>query len=293
MIVLTVSIPMKPIAFAADSSSNNHTEELRSLHEQFAKEANVANNVVVAAVAGDSADNSGKKTDWSDIEYARDKNNITMVDYKNLFGLQIGKVYNPNFVDDADWFLKNYEDHGNYYLVPYNYDWFFYSHIPAPWYGCEAQSKAMLVTAKEYNETGDRRYLEFSKKVLNGFNSTTMNHDGWLLGVVGKNHNVAILNSQLFCVANLMTYYEYTGDEKALTLFQSGVDVLEKNIGNLTADCGTYYSLFKDRFVPHHEHPEYMEMLDRLYSMTGSATLKNTLDKWQHDYLACGKGSPQ
>ncbi|MGB7706266.1 MAG: hypothetical protein WBL64_03110, partial [Nitrososphaeraceae archaeon] len=37
-----------------------------------------------------------KKTGWSDIEYLSDANNNTMVDYKNLFGLNIGKVYNPN-----------------------------------------------------------------------------------------------------------------------------------------------------------------------------------------------------
>jgi hypothetical protein len=231
--------------------------------------------------------NEEKKTGWSDIEYLSDANNNTMVDYKNLFGLNIGKVYNPNFVDNADWFLdsSNYEDHVDYYLIPYNYDWHFYSKISAPWYGCEAQSKAMLVTAKKYNETGDSEYLEFSKKVFNGLNSPVLNHDGWLLGVVTEKNNGKILNSQLFCVANLMTYYEYTGDERALKLFKKGVDVLEKNINDLSVDCGTYYSLSKDRFVSHQQHPEYIKMLERLYLMTESNTLKNTLDKWQHDYL--------
>jgi len=42
-------------------------------------------------------------------------------------------------------------------------------------------------------------------------------------------------------------YYEYTGDERALTLFKKCVDVLEKNINDLSADCGTYYSLSKDK----------------------------------------------
>ena len=242
-------------------------------------------------ISDDNSDNndpsSEEETDWSDIEYLSDANNNTMVDYKNLFGLDIGKVYNPNFVDNADWFLdsSNYEDHGDYYLIPYNYDWHFYSKISAPWYGCEAQSKAMLVTAKKYNETGDSEYLEFSKKVFNGLNSPVLNQDGWLLGVVTENNNATLLNSQLFCVANLMTYYEYTGDERALTLFNKSVDVLEKNIGNLSKDCGTYYSLSKDRYVSHKQHPEYIKMLERLYLMTESNTLKNTLDKWQHDYL--------
>ena len=235
----------------------------------------------------DVNNNEEKKTGWSDIEYLRDANNNTMVDYKNLFGLNIGKVYNPNFVDNADWFLdsSNYEDHVDYYLIPYNYNWHFYSKISAPWYGCEAQSKAMLVTAKKYNETGDSKYLEFSKKVFNGLNSPVLNQDGWLLGVVAENNNAIILNSQLFCVANLMTYYEYTGNERALTLFNKGVDVLEKNINDLSVDCGTYYSLSKDNIVSHQKHPEYMKMLERLYLMTGSNTLKNTLDKWQHDFL--------
>ncbi|MDW0287682.1 MAG: D-glucuronyl C5-epimerase family protein [Nitrososphaeraceae archaeon] len=239
-------------------------------------------------ISDDNNDNNEEEeTDWSDIEYLREANNNTMVDYKNLFDLNIGKVYNPNFVDNADWFLdsSNYEDRVDYYLIPYNYDWHFYSKISAPWYGCEAQSKAMLVTAKKYNETGDSEYLEFSKKVFNGLNSPVLNQDGWLLGVVTENNNATLLNSQLFCVANLMTYYEYTGDERALTLFNKSIDVLEKNIGNLSKDCGTYYSLSKDRYVSHKQHPEYIKMLERLYLMTESNTLKNTLDKWQHDYL--------
>lgn len=230
--------------------------------------------------------NKKKKTGWSDIEYLRDAYNNTMVDYKNLFGLNIGKVYNPNFVDNADWFLdiSNYEDHSDYYLIPYNYNWHFNSKISAPWYGCEAQSKAMLVTAKKYNDTGDSKYLEFSKKVFNGLNSPVLNQNGWLLGVAAEKNNAQILNSQLFCVANLMTYYEYTGDGRALTFFKKGVDVVEKNINDLSEDCGTYYSMSKDRFVSHQKHPEYIKMLERLYLMTESNTLKNTLHKWQHDY---------
>jgi D-glucuronyl C5-epimerase C-terminus len=256
----------------------------------YISDDNSDNNDDGGAAAADSTtvnNNEEKETDWDDIEYLRDANNNTMVDYKNLYDLNIGKVYNPNFVDNADWFLdsSNYEDHVDYYLIPYNYNWYFYSDISAPWYGCEAQSKAMLVTAKKYNETGHSKYLEFSKKVFNGLNSPVLNQDGWLLGVVAENNNAKILNSQLFCVANLMTYYEYTGDERALTLFKKGVDVLEKNINDLSGDCGTYYSLSKDKIVSHQQHPEYMKMLERLYLMTGSNTLKNTLDDWQHDYL--------
>jgi hypothetical protein len=120
-----------------------------------------------SSTANDSLVKLSMKTGWSDIEYVRDARNITMVDYKNLFGMNIGKAYNPNFVDYPDWFLNNYDDHGGYYLIPYNYDWQFYSQVSAPWYDCEAQSKAIFVMAKEYNATGDVKYLDFSEKVLN------------------------------------------------------------------------------------------------------------------------------
>lgn len=290
IILLTDSTtPMvKPIAVFVDADDSFDD----AAAQVYISDDNSDNNDGGGAAAADSTtvnNNEEKETGWSDIEYLSDANNITMVNYKNLFGLNIGKVYNPNFVDDADWFLgsSNYEDHVDYYLIPYNYNWQFYSNISAPWYGCEAQSHAMLVTTKKYNETGDPKYLEFSKKVFNGLNSPVLNQDGWLLGVVSENKNVTILNSQLFCVANLMTYYEYTGDERALTLFKKGVDVLEKNINDLSVNCGTYYSLSKNRFVSHQQHPEYMKMLERLYLMTGSDTLKNTLDRWQHDYLTC------
>jgi hypothetical protein len=62
------------------------------------------------------------------------------------------------------------------------------------------------------------------------------------------------------------------------------------NFRLLVKRSGTYYSLSKDKskdkIVSHQQHPEYMKMLERLYLMTGSKTLKNTLDKWQHDYLS-------
>ena len=275
------------LAKAPDISANSV-----SLHSEPApiyisdnRDSNDSEDSSEADLTRDNKNDEKKETGWSDIEYLKDAQNNTMVDYKNLFGLQIGKVYNPNFVDNAEWFLdiNNYEDHNDYYLIPYNYTWHFYSDMSAPWYGCEAQSKAMLVTAKKYNETGDSKYLEFSKKVFNGLKSPVLNDDGWLLGVAIENKNAKILNSQLFCVANLMTYFEYTGDKRGLELFKKGVDVVEKNINDLSKDCGTYYSLSKDNLVSHQKHPEYIKMLERLYLMTESNTLENTLNDWRHD----------
>ncbi len=291
-VLLGASAPStaRPIAFAATDSSA--ADQASGIAKNDDDNNNNNPNGDSSTVAKDAIVINAKKapkTSWSDIEYLKDANNVTMVDYKNLFGMEIGKVYNPNFVDDADWFLSHFENHGDYYLIPYNYDWHFYSDIAAPWYGCEAQSKGMMMAIDAYEVTKDQKYRDFSEKLLNGFNSTTLNRDGWYLGVSAPNNDAAILNSQLFCVIALHGYYELTGNDVALGLFQTGVNVLEKNIDDLTAHCGTYYSLTKDRLVSQHQHPEYIGLLSKLYSITGNAILKNTLDRWEQDYSTCTK----
>ena len=109
---------MKPIdeLAEADDSVGTATAQLYSSDD---KSDNNDDGGAAAAESTRDNNNKKKKTGWSDIEYLRDANNNTMVDYKNLFGLNIGKVYNPNFVDNADWFLdsSNYEDHVDYFLI--------------------------------------------------------------------------------------------------------------------------------------------------------------------------------
>ncbi len=236
------------------------------------------------------------RTGWEDVEVTQDENNVPMVDYKNLYGLHIGKVYHPNLIRDPDWHMANYEDRGDYYLIPYDYTWYFRSVVSPPWYSCEGQGKALIASIEKYDQTRDRKYLEFSQKVLAGYNSAILNDNGWLRGVAVDSNNDAkingrILNSQMYCMIDLHTYYEHTGDMLALELFNRGMPVLEKGASDLTEDCGTWYSTEKIEFKRHHEHPEYIDLLRDLYSMTGSAALKTTLDKWQHDYQTCGPGT--
>ena len=106
IILLTDSTtPMvKPIAVFVDADDSFDA----AAAQVYISDDNSDNNDGGGAAAADSTrvnKNEEKETGWSDIEYLSDANNITMVNYKNLFGLNIGKVYNPNFVDDADWFL--------------------------------------------------------------------------------------------------------------------------------------------------------------------------------------------
>jgi hypothetical protein len=134
LILLTASTTpmMKPIDVFAEADGSVHP----AAAQVYISDDNSDNDHDGAAAADSTTvnNNEEEETDWDDIEYLSDANNNTMVDYKNLFDLNIGKVYNPNFVDNADWFLdsSNYEDHVDYYLIPYNYNWYFYSDISAP-----------------------------------------------------------------------------------------------------------------------------------------------------------------
>lgn len=279
LIIIALSLFSAAVLFAAYQNTSHDNASQTTAQEQ------------------DQQVSSTPKTGWEDVQVTHDKNNITMIDYKNLYGLHIGKVYQPNLIEDADWYLANHEDRGDYYLIPYNYPWYFRSEISPPWYSCEGQGKALISTVEKYEQTGDSRYLEFSKKALAGYNSTILNDDGWLLGVAvdssnnDPKSNVRILNSQMYCMIDLYTYYEHTGDMLALELFKSGLPVLEQAVSELTGDCGTWYSTDKTVFKLHHEHPEYIGLLQKIYSVTGSPVLKTTLDKWLNDYQTCRPSS--
>jgi len=102
VILLTnlTTLMVKPIDVFAESD-----DSVDAATQVYLSDDNSDNNDDGDAAATDSTtvnNNEWNETEWSDIEYLSDANNNTMVDYKNLFGLNIGKVYNPNFVDNAD-----------------------------------------------------------------------------------------------------------------------------------------------------------------------------------------------
>ena len=47
-------------------------------------------------------------TEWKDTEIVEDDKKIKMVNYKNLFGSRIGKVDNPNLINEEQWFKQHF-----------------------------------------------------------------------------------------------------------------------------------------------------------------------------------------
>ena len=105
------------------------------------------------------------------------------------------------------------------------------------------------------------------------------------LGVAMENNHGKILNSQFVLRCEPYDLLRVYGGRASTQTIQEGRRCNGEKYRRPLEDCGTYYTMSKDRLVSHQKHPEYINMLQRLYLMTESNTLKNTLDDWQYDYL--------
>lgn len=226
---------------------------------------------------------------WDCIEIISDDNGITMVDYKNLWYLNIGKVYNPFAVDDINWFMNNFEDHGDYFLIPFEYDWY-YCHLDneckleKPFYSCEAQGNALVLSIKKYQETNNEEYLNFADKIFQSFIESPLVENYWFQGFYHRDiGGTYIMNSQLICLLAVYDYYELTNNPMALEIFEKGIVRLENEIDYFTTDGGTTYDKLNDNFKSHEEHPEYLELLNELSDKSKSAKLTQIHLEWLAD----------
>lgn len=224
--------------------------------------------------------------EWKCTEWAEDENGLKMYDYKNLLNLGIGKVYNPNFVNNTNWYMNNYEDKGDYFLIPYNYDWYITCGeqlciVEKPFYSCEAQTYTLVTVGRTYQETLDQKYLEFGNKILNSLKHPPFAVDGWYVSLYHPNlEDPYILNSQIKCVMNLFEYYNQTGNEEALKLFDKGVNRLEQEIDWYTVKGGTIYDKLSQGFKSHDSHPEYAKELLIVAKYADSDKLLEVYKQW-------------
>lgn len=236
-------------------------------------------------------DNSIFCITWADcVEWSHDENGVRMVNYKNLYFLGIGKVYNPNFIDDINWFMNNFEDRGDYYLIPYNYNWFVFCDflvcaLEKPFYSCEGQGQALTVALEKYFKTKDEKFFKFAKKIFQSFVDSPLEEDYWLQGFYHRDiGGTYILNSQIFCLLDVYTFYELTEDPIALDIFNGGVKRLENEIDSYAAEGGTIYDKYNRNFKSHSEHPEYLDILSELAKKSKSTKLAEVHDKWIEDF---------
>lgn len=228
-----------------------------------------------------------ESTNWNcNVELTSDENGEIMVDYGNYAGLGIGKVYNPNFITNIEWFENNHDDYDSYYLVPYNYDWPIYNTngtitVFAPFYSCEGQTRAMTLNHQMYNTTGEQKYLDDAYKYYYGVTDTFLNENYWVHGFYHDDiGGTYILNSQMYCLIAIYNFYEETNDNEIKEFFDYGIERLEYEIDWYTLENGTKYDKQTGYFKPHVEHPDYSKILMMLYEYTGNEKLAQVHAQW-------------
>lgn len=228
---------------------------------------------------------------WDCVEITTDSNGVQMIDYKNLAGLGIGKVYNPGAVDTSEtpeWFLdrSQYNNVNGNTLLMYEYNWWLNSAehghqvVNGPFYSCESQSIALraIIPLDE----------DFAYEVYEGLINPPLTEDYWMQGFWDEEiGGTYIMNSQLYCLTYVYDFYELTGDEQVLEFYMNGVERLEKEIDSFTTVNGTWYDRYSaDNFKSHLNHPKYIEMLGEIADISNSEKLQKVYEHWNTEYKA-------
>ena len=148
----------------------------------------------------------------------------------------------------------------------------------------------MLAYERAYRLTGEDRYLELAESAMLSLD-TPINEGGvlyrdsdsignWYCEIVSDEVSKPpfILNGQMDGLLYLYEYYERTGSEYALELFEEGLAQLEAVLGDYDTGSWTYYDLEEN--FSYDYHYTHIKQLERLYEITGNETLLEYKNKW-------------
>lgn len=172
-------------------------------------------------------------------------------------------------------------------LLPYNFIWEHYNATP-PWYSALAQGEALPILIKAYKLTGMEIYKKTAEGVINSFfvdvkegGVTHKEGNAWWYELYASkgSKNPKVLNGMLWTLLALHEYYSLTKDLKAKLLFENGLQALKKNLHLYDSEKFTYYDVLKTQ-ANYDYHKVHIDLLNKLYSMTGEEIFKNYSQKW-------------
>jgi hypothetical protein len=189
------------------------------------------------------------------------------------------------FLNAADWIVNNIDKDG---INRVTFDWATYK-LEAPWQSGMAQGLMLKVLQRAYEITGDEKYDQAAKRVLNSFyidvkdGGVTYTDEWWYEEYANMGGSEPhVLNGMMYATLGIYDYYNRTHDPTALDLFQKGVDSLKQNMGKYEHPDGsgyTYYDLSKN---PAWEYQEvHVRLANELYEATGDPTFKEYAERWQ------------
>jgi heparosan-N-sulfate-glucuronate 5-epimerase len=219
--------------------------------------------------------------------------NIALDNYSNykITGNQYSKEV---FLNNANWLVDNAVSYGNYSLLEYNFPWPQYN-LTAPWYSAMAQGRALQVLIRAHEITGDDRYLDTAKKLLNAFYTEVKNggityktaKDGWwyeeYAGIGGKQPRV--LNGMIYSLLGLNDYFQHTHDLSAKYLFDQGITALKVDLPKYQ-EPGNFskYSLVGPANSLGY-HKLHIKILRMLFDITNDEVLRAYYLKWTNYIL--------
>ncbi|MPZ07150.1 MAG: hypothetical protein GEU26_12190 [Nitrososphaeraceae archaeon] len=252
-----------------------------------------------------------------------DNSSVPIVDYGYKGDIYIGPQRNPitvaqkaldfydgynrtlqKFLNNSDWLVENAVSYGNYSLLEYQFFWPVYD-VEPPWRSGMAQGRALEVLIKAHEITGDKKYLDTAKMLLNAFFVEVKDggvtrktpNDGWWYEEYASSSNATketrVLNGMGFALLGIQKYYQYTGDAAAKFLFDQGAIAVAKSLPRYEyvdyeyteGAYSTYDILNNTRPAPLAYHNIHVTQLGKLYDITGEEIFKTYHDKWSNPKL--------
>lgn len=181
---------------------------------------------------------------------------------------------------------------GNYSILEYKFQYPLFG-LDSPWGSALAQAQALPVLIRAHDITGNARYLELAKMILNSFYVEVKDggvtyktpNDGWWYEEYAGNRSVGtgILSGMMHTVLGIHDYYNLTKDPAAKYLFDQGVLALTKNLPRYDYKNGT--SSYND-LLGHVASPDRLKinvnLLAQLYALTKQEVFKLYQDKWEN-----------
>lgn len=194
------------------------------------------------------------------------------------------------FMNCANWLADDLTKQDDFSVLKYNYNWAFYNMV-APWRSGLANGVSLQVFIKAHAASGDEKYLAVAKQILNSFyvevnkggvTYKSENEGWWFEEFADEGGYVSrVLNGHMFALLGIHDYFNYTHDSSANYLFKQGLLALKNNLPKY--DKGEGHSWYDRRGTPANlkYHSIHIDLLDRLYKITGDPIYKFYEDKWK------------
>ncbi len=188
-------------------------------------------------------------------------------------------------------------------FFPYSFDFSLHScqeeTMLAPWYSGMAQGQILSLFSRLYEFTGEKHYLETSRKIFNSFTRLKgEGHNPWV-SCVDKNGNLWLeeyprelpcftLNGKIFAIYGIYDYYRIIKDEYAEKFLKAAIYTIRVNIHKYRNENDvSWYCLKHHNFHGQNMgyHKIHIQQLRVLHKITEDIYFKEMADKFESDTM--------